>query len=88
MKQTELEMFASYFHQDFGVLHVSAEEGAQRYLKTLSIDRKAQLSSEAVRFLNQYAGKNHQSKKNAWLKLGAQWWSEEQIIPTLEGITK
>ncbi len=86
MKQTELGKFASYFHQDFGILYASAEEGAHRYLNALSVERKAQLSSEVAKFLNQLPSKNHQSKRNAWLKLGAQWWNEEQIILVLEGI--
>ncbi len=84
MEQTELEKFARYFHQDFSVLHGDAEEGVLSYMQTLSAERKENLFGEISNFLNQHPGKDHKSKKNAWLKLGAQWWNKEQIVPILE----
>ncbi len=84
MEQTELKKLACFFHQDFGFLFDSVEEGMNTYWHSLSIESKKVLSVEISNFLNEHNGKNHQSKKNAWFRLGAQWWDKKQIVPVLE----
>ncbi len=78
MEKTELEKFASWFHQDFGVLFESIEEGTNAYLDTLPSRRKKELVAEIKKLLNDDSGKENKGLKNAWLRLGAQWWNREK----------
>ncbi len=79
MKYSELENFAKWFHQDFGVLFQNAEEGTNEYLKIISSKQKNILSVEIKQLLKEHPGKDHKGLKNAWAKLGAQWWSNKDL---------
>jgi len=80
MQYLELQKFAKWFHQDFGVIFESVESGANEYLEALTEKQRISLSKEIGDFLKKYPGKDHKALKNAWLKLGAQWWSKEELI--------
>ncbi len=86
MQNTELEEFAKWFHQDFGVLFESIELGAETYLNTLQPERKKILISEIRQLLVDYPGKSNKGLKNAWLRLGAQWWDREKSPLLLKGM--
>jgi len=79
MAYNELENFAKYFHQDFGVLFESAETGANEYLEALTLHQRNVLTNEIAAFIKDNVGKDLKSLKNAWFKLGAQWWSKEEL---------
>jgi len=78
MSGKELEKFAKWFHQDFGVIFENCEVGTKEYLSSLDENRKKTLSNDISRLLKEYPGKNNKGLKNAWLRLGAQWWSEKE----------
>jgi hypothetical protein len=69
---TELEQFARWFHQDWGILFPSFEEAAHKYLSQLSRERRTVLRKELSRFLETHAGATRGGMKRWWLKLGAQ----------------
>ena len=88
MIDSELQLFAKWFHQDFVVVFDSLEEGAEIYLKQLSAIRYKKLISELQSFLLEHSGKNHRSKRNAWFKLGAQWFDNKTLPLYLEGLIR
>lgn len=71
-KGSELEQFAMWFHQDWGVLYSTFEQAASAYLQQLSADRKAALRRQLAAFLDQHAGATRGSFMRWWMKLGAQ----------------
>ena len=79
MLQSELVKFAKWFHQDFGVLFGSLEKGTNEYLSALSDSQKNELFKEIGEMLKKYPGKDHKGLKSAWLKLGAQWWRNDEM---------
>ena len=80
MSYIELQKFAKWFHQDFGVIYESFDNGANEYLEALTEKQRTCLSKEIGDFLKKYPGKDHKALKNAWFKLGAQWWSKEELL--------
>ncbi len=78
MQESELEKFASWFHHDFGVIFENADEGVETYLGSLSPERKESLVKELGQLLRDFPGKENKGLKNAWLRLGAQWWDREK----------
>ena len=76
MTYKELGNFAQWFHQDFDMVHESIDIGSDEYLKSLTKERKTVLFEEIRQLLNEHPGKDNKALKNAWLKLGAQWWSK------------
>ena len=84
----ELEKFAKWFHQDFGVLYETAEHGAKDYLNNLSNDQKEKLFYEIEALLNQYPGKDTKALKNAWIRLGAEWWNKNEMPELLQRLSK
>lgn len=87
MSNTELPNFASWFHQDFGVIFDNFDDGVDRYIGGLSENRKAVLASELRELLNQYPGKSSKGLKNAWIRLGAQWWDKEKMPKLLHELS-
>lgn len=77
--ELEIEKFASWFHQDYGLVFDQADDGVKAYLANLSDGRKRELAIEVSVLLKRYAGMDHKGLKNAWLRLGAQWWSAKEI---------
>lgn len=64
-EKSELQKFASWFHQDWQLFYESFDQGAKLYLRDLSADRKRILKAEFMQFLPSANRRN-------WLKLGAQ----------------
>ncbi|MBU3006010.1 hypothetical protein [Paraglaciecola arctica] len=83
---TELERFARWFHQDFGVIYASSKEGAQVYLSTLDSKNRDKLASEISQLFIQNPGKDFKGLKNAWLRMGAQWWDSSTVPELLVSI--
>jgi hypothetical protein len=71
-KGSELEQFAMWFHQDWGVLYPTFEEAASAYLNPLSAKRRMTLRAELVAFLDEHAGATRAGLERRWLRLGAQ----------------
>ncbi len=78
----ELKEFAIWFNQDFDLLHKDTESGVEAYLGSISNSRRNNLGKEITEFLKEHPGKDHKGLKNAWLRLGAQWWSQNEL-PTI-----
>jgi len=86
VKDSELENFASWFHQDFGVIFENIEEGTEAYIGMLSPERKRVLVSELGKLLREYPGKENKGLKNAWIRLGGQWWDREKSPKILKSL--
>jgi len=86
MTKTEISKFASWFHQDYGVLYKNPEIGVDDYLNTLTQDQQQKLFLEINDLLKEFHGKDHKGLKNAWLRLGAQWWNKEQMPKILNNL--
>jgi len=72
--QSELQRFARWFHQDFGLMFNDVACGTEVYLASLSPEQKRRLLVEVGVLLESYPRKENKGLKSAWLKLGAQWW--------------
>jgi contact-dependent growth inhibition (CDI) system CdiI-like immunity protein len=70
---TELERFASWFHQDFALAFSNADEGAKEYFRSLTSVRRQVLATELEDFLKAWAGREGRGLRNAWIRLGAEW---------------
>jgi hypothetical protein len=88
MPYHELKKFALWFHQDFEVLFNNTEVGANAYLKALTENEFNALSTEIAEFLKEHPGKDHKGLKNAWLRLGAQWWHRQELPALFEKLAK
>ncbi len=77
---TELQKFASHFHQDFELLFSGANEGASEYFQNLSKDQKQILKIELNELIEEYPGEKQKGLNSAWLKLGAQWWDKRSDL--------
>jgi hypothetical protein len=71
-KRTEIEQFAMWFHQDWGLLFSSFDEAAEKYLAQLPASRREVLRKELSAFLEAHAGATRQGMMRWWMKLGAQ----------------
>ena len=47
------------------------------YVSGLSTTRRTALRTELEELLDEYSGKKGKGLRNAWLRLGAQWWDRE-----------
>jgi len=86
MKYAELSKFASWFHQDYGVLYKNPKLGVDDYLNSLAQDQQKKLFLEINDLLKEYYGKENTGLKNAWLRLGAQWWNKDQVPKILNNL--
>jgi hypothetical protein len=71
-KRTELEQFAMWFHQDWGIMFPSFEEAAAKYIAPLPSNRRGVLRKELSAFLDTHASATRQGMMRWWMKLGAQ----------------
>jgi hypothetical protein len=71
-KRSELEHFAKWFHQDWGVLFPTFVAAANAYVRQLSAERKRTLHRELTAFLDEHASATRSGLLRWWLKLGAQ----------------
>jgi len=76
-ERTELEKFASWFHQDWKLVFPNFPEGARMYLSTLPRERKALLHQELSAFLAEHSDDSSSGLKQAWLRLGALGWQSD-----------
>ncbi len=81
-KLTELEQFASWFHQDWHLFFPDFHQGAAMYVVSLSAARRAALRRELAAFLEEHAGSSSKAILNRWRKLGAQAWDRDLNIKT------
>lgn len=73
-KKSELEQFASWFHQDWELFFSDFTQGAGMYVERLPSHRRAILRNEISGFLERNAESSPGDTKKAWYKLGAQAW--------------
>ena len=74
---SELADFAAYFHHNFTLIHQNADEGAFEYFRSLSSSKQSSLRVKLQELLNNYPGKDQKCLRNAWFRLGAQWWDSK-----------
>jgi hypothetical protein len=79
---SEIERFAEWFNQDFGILFSSIEEGSQEYFRTLTLNQKASLKKDLKKLIDEFPGNSKKGILNAWIRLGAQWWDKKQDLRT------
>ena len=72
-ERSELEQFASSFHQDFGLMKMTVHEWARKYFGTLTANRSKVLREQLQSFVAQHPG-SPDSLRKAWLAQGAQYW--------------
>ena len=77
---SEIEKFAGWFHQDFGVIMGDTKIAADLYLQSLNKNQRNILAAEIRKLLSQYPGKDYKGLKKAWFRLGAQWW-DQSFLP-------
>lgn len=88
-EKSELQKFASWFHQDWDLIYPNFYEGAQMYLTSLSSRRRVKLSNELQDFLRQYGGEPSKLVLRAWFRLGAEAWPPElEIANTLHDFVR
>jgi hypothetical protein len=84
-ERSELEQFASSFHQDFGLMKMTVHEWARKYFGTLTANRSKVLREQLQSFVAQHPG-SPDSLRKAWLAQGAQYWPRS--IDLEEGLRK
>ena len=72
--KTELEKFASWFHQDWKLVYKDFYEGARMYASSLSTERKTALRRELSEFVETHRNTSRSVLMASWFKLGAQGW--------------
>jgi hypothetical protein len=77
---SELQQFASWFHQDWKLLFPDFYTGTEMYLKGLSSDRQATLKRELHDFLDKNKNASEKVLFKSWLDLGAQGWDSKLEI--------
>ena len=84
---TELEKFASYFHQDIIYLKEDVHEMGRQYISSLPSEKRVALKLEIADLLSK-----HESPKallKAWHAKGAEAWDRKVDLRSfLEGISK
>jgi hypothetical protein len=74
-ERSELQQFASSFHQDFGLMKMTVHEWARAYFRNLTGDRSKVLRSELHAFVADT--RSPKSLRKAWLAQGAQYWPKD-----------
>lgn len=83
-EKSELQKFASWFHQDWKIVYPDFISGAKMYFSNLPSDRAEILSQEIIKFLNNHKKDSLSEVREAWISLGAQAWQNDlNIIQTL-----
>jgi hypothetical protein len=83
--KSELEQFASWFHQDWKLIFPDFYSGLKLYLDNLTPGRRQVLGDELQQFLRENSGASAEDLKRSWLRLGAQAWQASlDIRQTLE----
>jgi hypothetical protein len=71
---SELQEFASWFHQDWKLLFPEFYAGVRPYLRNMPLERKCVLASELRDFIEKNSAVSPEELKQKWLDLGAQGW--------------
>jgi hypothetical protein len=72
--ESELEAFASFFHQDFAMEYPDIRSGVVHYLTQLDAPERAALRNELETFLLDHQGDAPEALRQAWFDLGADYW--------------
>jgi hypothetical protein len=72
--KTELQEFASWFHQDWKILFGDAQSCAKTYFSGLSPERRKRLRIELLVFLEGEKNSTANNLLRSWYGLGAQGW--------------
>ena len=78
--QSELQKFASWFHQDWKLIFPNFHEGARMYVNDMSSSRRMELKKQLQRFVDANSQSTVDAVKKEWLNLGAQGWQSELDI--------
>ena len=81
--QSELEQFASWFHQDWKVLFGTADDAIRAYLANMPRGRRTELESELAAFLREHQASDDRKLLEAWYALGAQGWQVSLDLRTV-----
>ncbi|WP_145973445.1 contact-dependent growth inhibition system immunity protein [Candidatus Phaeomarinobacter ectocarpi] len=85
-QRTEIEKFASFFHQDWRYIYDSADKARADYLKQVGERQRQILEREIRAFLLAQSGNGSQAVLKAWCKLGVNNWDPKvQVKPWLNG---
>jgi hypothetical protein len=88
MSSIELDKFARWFHQDFALTFENLNTGVDAYLDQISSKSKYNLSCELDSLLVEFPGKDSNGLKEAWIRLGAQWWDKDKVPIILAELAK
>lgn len=69
---SEVERFATCFHQDFGVLD-GGDDLVASHIAQLTPSQRATLKAQLEALLRENPGKEQKGLRNAWRRLGADW---------------
>jgi hypothetical protein len=81
---TELERFASWFHQDWKVRFTDFQDASRAYLATLPPASRSILRQQLSDFLFRHDSSSPAKIKKSWLALGAQGYPSSGIMQALE----
>ncbi|WP_428380868.1 contact-dependent growth inhibition system immunity protein [Nevskia ramosa] len=88
-ERSPLQQFAEWFHQDFDVMFKDIASGGEAYLSQLSAKERAAVAAALRHLLAQHPGKSEAGLRNAWLRLGAEYWPKRgSTRALLEGFLK
>jgi hypothetical protein len=65
---------ASWFHQDFKLMGIEADQWGKEFIKSLSVVQRNVLRVELVELAAAYPGKSRKGLRSAWIRLGAAGW--------------
>ncbi len=74
---SEIEDFASFFHQDFDLMGKDPNEYAHDIFNGLSKKQKSSLRESFIQLLDENSGKKQKGLLNSWRRLGAVWWDKK-----------
>lgn len=73
-EKTELQQFASWFHQDWNTVFPDFYRGARMYFDSIPLERREALKAELNQFIRSIENSGASQAKRAWFKLGAEAW--------------
>ena len=75
--ETVLKRLVRIFHRDFELDNCDPNEMVFGFFRTLSNEEKTSLRKEFIELLSENPGKKQKGLRNAWFRLGAQWWNQK-----------
>ena len=87
--KSELEQFASFFHQDWKLIFPDFHAGAEMYLSSVTNEQKYKLKEQLIQLVENHKDSDQATIKKEWLNLGAQGWQKSlNITDTLNDFVK